>query len=56
MGKVYARLIIKGTKTFDDVPESLVEDVKAALIELGYPDLIPKDDVVEEEKEEATDV
>lgn len=36
MVKVYARLIIKGVKTIDDVLDSLKEDVIAELQKQGY--------------------
>lgn len=36
MAKVYARLIIKGVKTIDDVLDSLKEDVIAELQKQGY--------------------
>ena len=39
MAKVYAALIIKRRKTIADVPEKIREDVKQALIDMGYPDL-----------------
>lgn len=39
MAKIYATLIIKGTKHIDEVPEVIREDVKAILVELGYPEL-----------------
>ena len=39
MAKVYADLIIKGVKSIDQVPEKIREEVKAVLIERGYPEL-----------------
>lgn len=34
MAIVYATLIVKGVKSFSDVPERIKEDVKAVLIDL----------------------
>lgn len=39
MVKVYESLIIKGEKTINDVPGSIRDKVKAALVADGYPDL-----------------
>jgi hypothetical protein len=39
IAKVYADLIRKGEKTFNDVPEKLKEQVKQALIDMGREDL-----------------
>lgn len=39
MAAVYANLIIKGLKQIEQVPEVIRDDVKAILIERGYPDL-----------------
>lgn len=39
MVKVYESLIIKGEKQIGDVPERIRDDVKAALIKDGFPDL-----------------
>lgn len=39
MAKIYATLIIKGAKHIDEVPEIIRENVKAVLVELGYPEL-----------------
>ena len=36
MAKIYAALIIKGKKTFADVPERLKEEVKEVLTEMGH--------------------
>ena len=36
MAKIYARLIIKGIKTLDDVPSTILPEVKIALAELGW--------------------
>ena len=36
MAKIYARLIIKGIKTLDDVPSKILPEVKIALAELGW--------------------
>lgn len=39
MAVVYATLIIKGKKTFTDVPERIKEQVKQVLIYLDCPEL-----------------
>ena len=39
MAKVYADIIIGGRKIIDDVPAVIREQVKAVLIERGYPEL-----------------
>ena len=39
MAVVYATLIIKGKKTFADVPEKIQEQVKQVLIDLDCADL-----------------
>lgn len=39
MAIIYATLIVKGVKTFDDVPEVLKEQVMQILIDLDLPDL-----------------
>lgn len=39
MAVVYATLIIKGKKSFTDVPEKIKEQVKAVLIDLDCGDL-----------------
>lgn len=39
MAVVYATLIIKGKKTFQDVPEKLKEQVRQILIDLEVPEL-----------------
>lgn len=39
MAMVYATLIVKGVKTFADVPASLKEKVKQILIDLEVPEL-----------------
>lgn len=39
MAVVYATLIVKGRKTFADVPEKIKEQVKQVLIDLDCPDL-----------------
>lgn len=36
MAKIYARLIIKGVKTLEDVPHTILPEVKIALAELGW--------------------
>ena len=36
MAKIYARLIIKGIKKLDDVPPTILPEVKIALAELGW--------------------
>jgi len=39
MAVIYATLIVKGKKTFADVPEILKEQVKEILIDLEVPEL-----------------
>lgn len=39
MAVVYATLIIKGKKTFQNVPERLKEQVRQILIDLEVPEL-----------------
>ena len=39
MAVVYATLIIKGVKTFDQVPALIKEQVKQVLIDLEVPEL-----------------
>lgn len=39
MAVIYATLIIKGKKTFADVPEKIKEKVKEVLIDLDCPEL-----------------
>ena len=39
MAVVYATLIIKGKKTFADVPERIKGQVKQALVDLDCPEL-----------------
>ena len=39
MAVIYATLIIKGKKTFADVPEKIKDKVKEALIDLDCPEL-----------------
>lgn len=39
MAVIYATLIIKGKKTFAQVPERIKEQVKQVLIDLDLPDL-----------------
>ncbi|WP_369813754.1 CD1375 family protein [Thermoactinomyces sp. DSM 45892] len=39
MVEVYVILIIRGFKKIDDVPERLQQEVKSALILLGYTEL-----------------
>ena len=39
MAVVYATLIIKGKKTFSDVPDKIKEQVKQVLIDLDCGDL-----------------
>ncbi len=39
MAQVYATLIIKGKKTFADVPDRIKEQVKQVLIDLDCGDL-----------------
>lgn len=38
MVKIYEKLIIKGEKTIDEVPEDIREDVREELIKDGYPE------------------
>lgn len=40
MAVVYATLIVKGKKTYADVPDKLKEQVKEILIDLDCSDLI----------------
>lgn len=40
MARVYAELIIKGRKTFEEVPDRIKEDVRQILIEMGHEELI----------------
>lgn len=39
MAVIYATLIVKGKKSFADVPERIKEQVKEILIDLDYPEL-----------------
>ena len=39
MAGIYATLIIKGKKTFADVPEKIKDKVKEVLIDLDCPEL-----------------
>lgn len=39
MAVIYATLIIKGRKTFQDVPERIKDRVKQVLIDLDLPEL-----------------
>lgn len=39
MAIVYALLIIKGKKTFDEVPVKLKEQVKEVLVDMDVPEL-----------------
>ena len=39
MAVIYATLIVKGKKTFADVPEKIKEKVKEILIDLEVPEL-----------------
>lgn len=39
MIKIYADLIIKGKKTFADVPDKIKDKVRETLIDLGYGEL-----------------
>lgn len=39
MAVIYATLIIKGKKTFADVPEKIKDKVKEVLIDLDCPEL-----------------
>ncbi len=36
---IYATLIVKGKKTFDQVPERIQEQVKELLVDLDVPEL-----------------
>ena len=40
MAVIYATLIIKGKKTFADVPEKIKDKVKEVLIDLDCPELV----------------
>ncbi|SFX48457.1 hypothetical protein SAMN04487866_10950 [Thermoactinomyces sp. DSM 45891] len=40
--EVYVILIIRGYKKIDDVPERLQQEVKTALILLGYIELVER--------------
>ncbi len=37
MAYIYATLIVKGKKTFQDVPDKIRDEVKQVLAEMGYP-------------------
>lgn len=39
MAVIYATLIVKGKKTINDVPATLVEQVKEILVDLELPEL-----------------
>ena len=39
MAVIYATLIIKGKKTFADVPEKIKDKLKEVLIDLDFPEL-----------------
>lgn len=39
MAVIYATLIVKGKKTFSDVPAKIKEQVKEVLIDLEVPEL-----------------
>lgn len=39
MSVIYATLIVKGKKTINDVPATLVEQVKEILVDLELPEL-----------------
>ena len=39
MAVIYATLIVKGKKTFDQVPERIQEQVKELLVDLDVPEL-----------------
>lgn len=39
MAKIYADLIMKGLKTFDQVPDKIKKQVKQLLIDLEVPEL-----------------
>lgn len=40
IAKLYAKRIIEGKKTFDEVPRLLKDKVKNILIETGHEDLV----------------
>lgn len=40
IAELYAKRIIEGKKTFDDVPRLLKDKVKEILIESGYEELV----------------
>lgn len=40
IAKLWAKKIIEGAKTFDEVPTQLKEQVRDILIENGYDDLV----------------
>lgn len=40
MAWIYAQLIIKGLKTFRQVPKRIQPQVKQALVDLGLPELV----------------
>ncbi len=40
MAVIYATLILKGKRTFEQVPEKIKEQVKEVLIDLEVPELI----------------
>ncbi len=40
MAVIYATLIVKGKKTYDDVPERIKAQVKEVLIDLDCSDLV----------------
>lgn len=44
MAAIYASLVIKGEKTFSEVPERIRDKVKAILIEKGFAELAEGDD------------
>lgn len=39
MAVIYATLIVKGKKTFEEVPEKIKDQVKEILIDLEVPEL-----------------
>ena len=39
MAKIYVSLILKGLKSYSDVPAAIKEQVKELLIEQGYEEL-----------------
>ena len=39
MAVIYATLIVKGKKTFDQVPERIQDQVKELLVDLDVPEL-----------------